>query len=105
MTTLKDTASPTKGEGCQQTAPISKDSPKDNTADNDSIGHVDGDDIKESYDAEFNQPKHIRDEMYKREKNRMRNKNEGKACLDRYRLASARIFALIDEVSFVYLSS
>ena len=40
-------------------------------------------DIKTSYDSEFNQPTSTRDEMYAREKNRMRSKNEGKACLDR----------------------
>lgn len=91
---MKDTISPTRGE--VQQAAISKDSP--NEMADDSVGHAD-DDMKSSYATEFNQPAHIRDEMYKREKNRMRNRNEGKACLDRYRLASARIFALIDEVS------
>eukprot|EP00970_Alexandrium_tamarense_P019127 scaffold13629_cov193-Alexandrium_tamarense.AAC.1 len=42
-----------------------------------------------SYEAEFNQPQHVKDEMYKREKNTMRSPTEGKACLDRYRLASS----------------
>lgn len=51
-----------------------------------------------SYEAEFNQPQHVKDEMYKREKNTMRSPTEGKACLDRYRLASSRIFSLIEEV-------
>ncbi|KAL7546504.1 hypothetical protein ACHAWF_010642, partial [Thalassiosira exigua] len=50
-----------------------------------------------AYDEEFHQPQHVRDEMYRREKNRMRSQSEGKACLDRYRLASSRIFSLIDE--------
>ena len=51
-----------------------------------------------AYDNEFNQPKEVRDEMYRLEKNKMRSPSEGKACLDRYRLASSRIFSLIDEV-------
>lgn len=54
--------------------------------------------IKIAYDKEFNQPQHIREQMYKMEKNKMRNPSEGKANLDRYRLASSRIFALIYEV-------
>ena len=53
-----------------------------------------------AYDEEFNQPKEVRDEMYKLERNKMRSPSEGKACLDRYRLASSRIFSLIDEVCF-----
>ena len=61
--------------------------------DNDKI-----DSSQSAYDEEFNQPKEIRDEMYKNEKNKMRSPKEGKACLDRYRLASSRIFSLIDEV-------
>lgn len=51
-----------------------------------------------AYDEEFNQPKEVRDDMYRLEKNKMRSPSEGKACLDRYRLASSRIFSLIDEV-------
>jgi len=51
-----------------------------------------------AYDDEFNQPKEVRDAMYRQEKNKMRSPSEGKACLDRYRLASSRIFSLIDEV-------
>ena len=60
-----------------------------------------------AYDHEFNQPKEVRDEMYRLEKNKMRSPSEGKACLDRYRLASSRIFSLIDDVcvSFIYLST
>ena len=56
-----------------------------------------------AYDEEFNQPKEVRDEMYRQEKNKMRSPSEGKACLDRYRLASSRIFSLIDEVSISLL--
>lgn len=57
-----------------------------------------------AYDEEFNQPKEVRDEMYRLEKNKMRSPSEGKACLDRYRLASSRIFSLIDEVRvFIYI--
>ena len=54
--------------------------------------------IKIAYDKEFNQPQHIREQMYELEKNKMRYPSEGKANLDRYRLASTRIFALIYEV-------
>jgi len=54
--------------------------------------------IKIAYDKEFNQPQHIREQMYKMEKNKMRYPSEGKANLDRYRLASSRIFSLIYEV-------
>ncbi len=58
--------------------------------------------IKIAYDKEFNQSQHIREQMYKMEKNKMRYPSEGKANLDRYRLASSRIFSLIYEVcSFV----
>jgi hypothetical protein len=44
---------------------------------------TEGEDVISSYDAEFNQPLDVREEMYKREKNKMRSRNEGKACLDR----------------------
>ena len=54
--------------------------------------------VKIAYDKEFNQPQHIREQMYKMEKNKMRYPSEGKANLDRYRLASSRIFSLIYEV-------
>ena len=58
--------------------------------------------VKIAYDKEFNQTQHIREQMYKMEKNKMRYPSEGKANLDRYRLASSRIFSLIYEVcSFV----
>lgn len=40
-------------------------------------------DLLSAYNAEFNQPSHRREEMYKQEKNRMRLRSEGKACLDR----------------------
>ena len=50
-----------------------------------------------AYDDEFNQSNEIRQQMYRHEKNRMISRSVGKACLDRYRLASSRIFSLIDE--------
>jgi len=56
-----------------------------------------------AYDDEFNQPKEVRDDMYRQEKNKMRSPSEGKACLDRYRLASSRIFSLIDEVRVLFI--
>ncbi|KAL9180780.1 hypothetical protein ACHAXT_011233 [Thalassiosira profunda] len=60
-------------------------------------GEGEVDSSQSAYDEEFNQPQEVREEMYKMEKNRMRSPSEGKACLDRYRLASARIFSLIDD--------
>jgi len=50
-----------------------------------------------AYNAEFNQPKDIQHKMFLAERNVMRSPSEGKANLDRYRLASARIFGLIDD--------
>jgi len=50
-----------------------------------------------AYNTEFNQPQHIQHKMYLSERNVMRSPSEGKANLDRYRLASARIFGLIDD--------
>lgn len=50
-----------------------------------------------AYDDEFNQSTEIREQMYRNEKNRMISRTVGKACLDRYRLASSRIFSLIDD--------
>lgn len=50
-----------------------------------------------AYDDEFNQSTEIRERMYRNEKNRMISRTVGKACLDRYRLASSRIFSLIDD--------
>ncbi|KAK1741494.1 DNA polymerase eta [Skeletonema marinoi] len=50
-----------------------------------------------AYNTEFNQPQHIQHKMYLAERNVMRSPSEGKANLDRYRLASARIFGLIDD--------
>jgi hypothetical protein len=122
VTTLNDTTSPMRGQD-----PNSGTAHAQHDTENDAaMGHLE-EDVKASYDAEFNQPAHVREEMYNREKNKMRSRNEGKACLDRlvsvnlwvyfaqaysylklcclhsryrYRLASARIFSLIDEVSF-----
>lgn len=74
VTTFNDT-SPTKG----QESSSATQTQSENDA---SMGHM-GEDIKASYDAEFKQPDHIREEMYKREKNKMRSRTEGKACLDR----------------------
>jgi len=61
------------------------------------VGAFDPASLVDSYNAEFNQPKEVRERMYKSEKNKMRHQSEGKANLNRYRLASARIFRLIDE--------
>jgi len=58
---------------------------------------VEVDSSQTAYDEEFNQPKDVREEMYRMEKNKMRSPSLGKACLDRYRLASSHIFSLIVE--------
>ena len=55
------------------------------------------DSSESAYDDEYNRPTEVREQMYRAEKNRMRSPTEGKACLDRYRVASSRIFALIDD--------
>jgi hypothetical protein len=51
--------------------------------------------VKEAYEKEFHQPPSVKKNLYAKEKNRMRHGGEGKASLDRYRLASARIFDVI----------
>lgn len=51
----------------------------------------------QSYNTEYNQPSHIQHQMYLKERNVMRFPYEGKANLNRYRLASSRIFGLIDD--------
>ena len=53
--------------------------------------------LEQSYDAIYNLPAETRAEMFKKEKNVMRHPHEGKASLERYRLASARIFSVITE--------
>ena len=64
--------------------------------DSDETNHFDSDfkSCQAAYDAEFNQPQHARDEMYKREKNKMRSPTEGKACLDRYDVLAMICFHL-----------
>ena len=54
-------------------------------------------DLEQSYDAIYNLPAETRAEMFRKEKNVMRHPHEGKASLERYRLASARIFSVITE--------
>ncbi len=54
--------------------------------------------VEIAYDKEFNKSQEERRELFSREKNKMRHGGEGKASLDRYRLASARIFDVILEV-------
>ena len=80
VTALNDTASPLR-KHTQKTNSVREDESKTNEEDNSApFGE---DDVKASYNSEFNQSAQVRDEMYAREKNRMRSKNEGKACLDR----------------------
>lgn len=53
--------------------------------------------VKTAYEKEFNLPMDIKEKLYLEERNKMRHSGEGKASLDRYRLASARIFEVILE--------
>jgi len=84
VTTLNDSASPKKG---QETSNSEKDVQNDGENDNSAISSEEN--VKESFDAEFNQPPNIQEEMYKREKNRMVSRNEGKACLNRLEFMSS----------------
>ena len=52
----------------------------------------------QAYNTEYNQPTNIQHQMYLSERNVMRFPYEGKANLNRYRLASSRIFGLIDDL-------
>lgn len=54
-------------------------------------------DLVRSYNATYNLPAETRAELFRKEKNVMRHPHEGKASLERYRLASARIFSVITE--------
>ena len=53
--------------------------------------------LVQSYNATYNLPAETRAELFRKEKNVMRHPHEGKASLERYRLASARIFSAITE--------
>ena len=53
--------------------------------------------LVQSYNATYNLPAETRAELFQKEKNVMRHPHEGKASLERYRLASARIFSVITE--------
>lgn len=53
--------------------------------------------VEDAYDREFNMTSEMKRETFLREKNKMRHSGEGKASLDRYRLASARIFDVMLE--------
>jgi nucleotidyltransferase/DNA polymerase involved in DNA repair len=60
---------------------------------------------EEAYQKEFCLPPNVQNEAFLREKNVLRKQSEGKASLDRYRLASSRIFATILKVSCRHLTS
>lgn len=53
--------------------------------------------IEIAYEREFNLPADHKRKIFLKEKNKMRHSGEGKASLDRYRLASARIFQIMLE--------
>lgn len=57
---------------------------------------------EEAYQKEFCMPPHLQKEAFIREKNVIRKQSEGKASLDRYRLASSRIFATILQVRYYF---
>ncbi|KAL3816628.1 hypothetical protein ACHAXA_004810 [Cyclostephanos tholiformis] len=77
--------------------PSMEDEPSKDGGGDDGVGMAVVDPSESAYDAEYNRPRDERERMYEMEKNRMRSPSEGKACLDRYRLASSRIFGLIDD--------
>ena len=56
--------------------------------------------MEESYENEFCLPPQKQAEAFEREKNQLRRQSEGKASLERYRLASCRIFSVLLQVSF-----
>lgn len=51
--------------------------------------------MEESYENEFCLPPQKQAEAFEREKNQLRRQSEGKASLERYRLASCRIFSVL----------
>ena len=76
---------------------IGLDSASDNARDN-GDDDTDGNDIIEKlYMEEYNQPQHMKTKLYNQEKNVMRKPYEGKASLERYRIASMYIFETIQK--------
>jgi len=59
--------------------------------------------VQAAYDREFNLSQEVRDKLYTRDKNKIRRQSEGKASLERYRLASARIFQVIMEALVTHI--
>ncbi len=51
--------------------------------------------IETLYNQEYNQPQHIKEQLFHQEKNVMKTCRQGKASLERYRLASTYIFETI----------
>jgi len=51
--------------------------------------------VEAAYQREYNLPQSLQKEIFAKEKNQMRKASEGKASLERYRLASTRIFQVI----------
>ena len=74
------------------------------TADLQKISEDDNEDsVEMAYEREFNLPQNEKNELFRKERNKMRNPGEGKASLDRYRLASARIFEVMLEALEVHV--
>ena len=59
--------------------------------------------MKASYEQEFCLSQEKRKQLFQAEKDRMRNASEGKASLERYRIASGRIFESILEVRLCHM--
>lgn len=59
--------------------------------------------IEIAYEKEFNLPADQKRKIFLKEKNKMRHSGEGKASLDRYRLASARIFQIMLEALEIHV--
>jgi DNA polymerase eta len=57
--------------------------------------HVDGNDVETAYERIYNLSIEERQQIIERENGRQRFPREGKACLERYRLASTRIFGVV----------
>lgn len=53
--------------------------------------------IRKLYNQEYNQPQYIKTQLYNQEKNIMKKPSDGKASLERYRIASSYIFEIIKQ--------
>ena len=82
---------------------LSADDIRTNEDEEDCNHEEDIDVIEVSYKREFCLSQEKRTEIFQMEKDRMRHASEGKASLERYRLASARIFESVLKVRVLSL--